>query len=144
MDNKCKNNKVLFLIGNGFDLTHQLHTSYEDFYQYLSRGDDSNDEVSLLELLINTIGYRDKDGAIWSNFENSLEGIEIETDVKSIFTNSIGLYGYSEDKDPDYYSEQVLYQLREKQSIARSLPLIFSRWISTIDIAKVEKKKKIQ
>lgn len=37
--------KILYIIGNGFDLNLQLKTSYKDFYDYYKSTESSTDSI---------------------------------------------------------------------------------------------------
>lgn len=59
--------KVLFILGNGFDINLGLKTRYQDFYDFYSKSHSSNDSVMRLKNHIskNTDGY-------WSDLELAL------------------------------------------------------------------------
>lgn len=58
---------ILYIIGNGFDMCHDLHTSYNNFKNYLAINDK------------NLSDYLEKyfPGSLWSDFENSLGKLNI-------------------------------------------------------------------
>lgn len=60
-------NKKLYIIGNGFDLHHDLKTSYADFCLYVREND--KELYEFLEWYVNI--ELDKDG-LWKDFENCL------------------------------------------------------------------------
>ena len=62
-----KNNKTLYIIGNGFDLHHGYMSRYIDFRKYLTANNHS-----LLYNLETYIG-----GELWSDFENSLAKVDM-------------------------------------------------------------------
>lgn len=86
--------KKLFIIGNGFDIAHGLHTSYEDFRQFLCeqyidneecdmifsilevcigpKGDLICDEAEVAAFLVNIISAAEPNGECWSEVESSL------------------------------------------------------------------------
>ena len=69
--------KNLYIIGNGFDLHHNLNTSYFNFREYLHK----IKETDILEILERNF---DKEN-LWSNFEESLGEIDINKYVEENF-----------------------------------------------------------
>ena len=67
--------KILYIIGNGFDIHHKLDTRYQSFANYLA---ENNSEV--YDLLLNYYGLpditnpelTDEEYALWSRFEQAL------------------------------------------------------------------------
>lgn len=138
----------LFIIGNGFDLSHELKTTYEDFHQYLETNypDASSDEltipeptplpdggecydddevVSYLLRLISTA-----DGEKWSDLENSLGLL----DFGEIFDDIPQVLDKDGDSDPwkNVYNTQDVASniIKPTQRITE----FFSDWINTIEI----------
>lgn len=88
----------LFIVGNGFDISHGLKTSYENFHQYLIEnypdayfdysmapestlshdGDDVYDEAEVVGFLIHIISEMEPKGEKWSDLENSLGYLEFD------------------------------------------------------------------
>jgi hypothetical protein len=76
-----KDGKTLNIVGNGFDLYHQLTTSYQEFAFYLQKNQEE-----LHRLLHQYIGlpwleednHEDHWNQDWSNFERNLAGLDIE------------------------------------------------------------------
>lgn len=146
----------LFIIGNGFDLDHELKTSYYDFKSYLENelncklGCNSIDDSTGNPEYENFYNYSEQNinyfynimenhiGANWwSDFENKLS--EIEYDY--LFDDNITIL-YDKEGDIDNHT---------KFNYEDTLPLIFrmfedfryifNEWISSIDIISVKKKK---
>lgn len=61
----------LFIIGNGFDLSHGYNTRYTDFKKYLEH---SSYDIGSFRL----IDFFDDDDDLWSDFENNLEFIDFK------------------------------------------------------------------
>ena len=70
MDYDC-----LYIIGNGFDLKHQIHSSYNDFLNWLIANYRFDIIVELQRIC--PISENGK-YLLWSNFEKALENIEIK------------------------------------------------------------------
>lgn len=129
----------LFIIGNGFDLAHGIKSSYEHFHQYLRNkyGDFQNSkwiipyvyadnkkcsEIDAANLVMRLVSLAEKDGNLWSDFENSL-----------------GKFDYARFFESEGFDE---YTHLTQLSLEISIPLIkefFSDWVSSIDIDKVKK-----
>lgn len=143
----------LFIIGNGFDISHGLKTSYEDFHKYLKReypdaksihyppeyvldsdGDDvpenKDEEIGFIEYLLS-----DVDGEKWSDLESSIGEIN--------FGNYMSYYKNDEEHGNDLWHE-MYFNEDEAKSLVKpilKIPFYFSEWISTIEIDKVLPKK---
>ncbi len=70
---------TLYIIGNGFDLKHQIHSSYNDFLNWLI-GNYRFDVIVELQRIC-PITENGK-YLLWSNFEKALENIEIKDVVE--------------------------------------------------------------
>ncbi|SHM40102.1 Bacteriophage abortive infection AbiH [Anaerosporobacter mobilis DSM 15930] len=145
--------KKLFVIGNGFDLSHGLDTSYEDFHKYLvktypnaedidyaptyimdGKGNDVvsnvNEEVGFIEHILTNV-----EGSNWCNLEEAVGNIEFENYIMD----------FDEDEEDDdyewdesYFNEGCALELINP---ILAIPKYFSRWISTIEIVKAKRKK---
>ena len=135
-----KRENQLFIIGNGFDKAHGLPTGYKDFYRYLARADADSDERALLYTLREHIGeaFDENSTFLWNDFEKRLGKADFQQDI---FFPSEGAYNQTEDdtdKDPDYYSYQNIVPLQALNNSENTLPEIFDRWISHVDIHQAD------
>lgn len=129
-----KTNK-LYIIGNGFDLAHDLRTSYTDFYDWL-RGtsyqvDNKNDYSEFVTQMDEIFAYANDGDPIewWSDFENALGNLQIDEYIENVANE------YNED-DPSSLSEQVSAHV---DYIAKPLGLDeiqtkFSEWVKKIPV----------
>jgi hypothetical protein len=95
--------KILYIIGNGFDIYHDLKTKYSDFREYTQRYNPN------LRYSLDT--YFDAD--LWSDFENNLAQLSIDEICSD---NEELLPDEDSDKDGDQYSlpdkmEQTIFAL---------------------------------
>lgn len=68
--------RTLYIIGNGFDLMHQMKSSYKDFHQWLI--DNSRiDYIAEMQKIFPV--FKDGDYLLWSDFEEALGECDIET-----------------------------------------------------------------
>jgi hypothetical protein len=82
--------KRLYVIGNGFDLHHNLRTSYFDFARYLKA--QYNDIYKALE---EYVSYPENDESLWARFEENLANLDSE-----------GILSEHSDRLPDYSSDE--------------------------------------
>ena len=143
----------LFIIGNGFDIAHNLPTSYDNFRQYLIdeypdadqsgsaipetyTGKDGEDLFAnandLVGFFLYVISNAESDGDNWCNIENSLGDLDF-----SSFLDDWG--DYNGDDDNPWHE---VYRNQDNASeIAKSILEIttyFSEWRDTIKIDNIE------
>ncbi|EOB9529257.1 bacteriophage abortive infection AbiH family protein [Escherichia coli] len=112
----------LYIIGNGFDLHHELDTSYFSFGDYLRKKDQD-----IYDHLVDFMGFTDlppKLSAVdkskhflWSDFENSLAGLDTES-VLEEFCYLLPQISSPDFRDKDWCSlsiemERILKNLTE-------------------------------
>ena len=100
----------LYIIGNGFDLHHELRTSYADF-----RDDYVRKVPSLWNALLDIYGDVPRnDDLWWKDFENMLGKVDYECLSKSRNDKSIGF-------------------MKVRNLMKWKLPPLFGRWIKAVD-----------
>lgn len=142
--------KSLFIIGNGFDLSHGLKTSYENFHEYLKEeypdsngealvvpepifmpdGDVQYDDDATVNLLMCLINNAEPNGEKWSDLERSMGYFDFD-EAFDFLTEEL-----DEDDEPDmwknsYNNEDLARNLVEP---VQSIVDYFSEWVDTIDI----------
>ena len=140
----------LFIIGNGFDISHGLETAYEDFHNYLRRkypnaketdtppqyiidhhGDEcckNEDEVGFIEYVLSSV-----DGDKWSDLESSVGKIK--------YNDYIPEY---DDYDDDNEYHIMYYNEDSSMNLIKpilEIPSYFKKWILSISIDKATLKK---
>ncbi|NTW72695.1 MAG: hypothetical protein HGA49_10720 [Eubacteriaceae bacterium] len=138
----------LFIIGNGFDIAHNLKTSYNDFYNYLKKkfpdadenriilptgnmmpdGGIEYNEVETVSLLLFLISDAENWGDKWSDVENSLGNFNFSycfDDLPEFF---------DKEGDRDYQYEYYNNEDRSSHLVTPILEITdhFSDWISLI------------
>lgn len=149
----------LFLIGNGFDIDHDLKTSYEDFRQYLL---ENNPEINMNYLVVPEETMQ-PDGGITYNENEVLSMLfylineaESNTEKWSDIECSLGCLNFDEafewwdirDKEGDIDLPKTA---RRNEGIASQLEIptltiqnLFTEWIDTIEIDLVVPKEEFR
>lgn len=123
--------KTLYILGNGFDIAHDLKTKYSDFYKYLL---ENKDTQMFLYNMINAYGTYDDEW--WYTFEENLgDGSWFEIEFENMITDD-------GDEMPDIESAlemhwEAYYKFMEK------LNDYVLKWISdSVDLSIVNPKVK--
>lgn len=118
--------KILYVIGNGFDLWHNLPTSYWHFYGSAS---EFLDDISIY--------YSAKDeSALWSNFEEDLGRFDSDSFYDTY--NDIDISDDNFKPSMAYGLEDELTQ--EANNIIEGIQHAFLEWIESIDSQGCERK----
>ncbi|MFB5744216.1 bacteriophage abortive infection AbiH family protein [Cedecea sp. S5-13] len=117
----------LYVIGNGFDLWHNLPTRYKDFYDYAKNTLDEFDNYYCFDL------NNDKP---WYDFENALGAFDADAFLD--FHNEI-------DAMADDFRPSFIYGLEDEiteqtNAHVSTIKETFTNWINQLDISQVEKK----
>lgn len=117
----------LIVIGNGFDLAHQLKTSYSDFRSYL--------EEQHPDFLISfEAEFPISPEELWGNLEENLDNLRILDDWRSE-TYDLGL----ESGEIDFHDTVAPYY-HNRFSYINKFSEMLHNWISTIDVTKTYRK----
>lgn len=119
-------NKVLYIIGNGFDLMHGVKSSYYDFRDSLSKR--SRLRFSL-EHFIN------KDD-LWGDFEESLAHFNVEAmSNQYIVDDFLDINGaYDEDASAADYFLAMEMAANPISTVANELPRRFRKWVESLEV----------
>jgi len=120
-----KNIKILYIIGNGFDLHHKLASSYWDFMQFIKQEDES-----LYNLVEEYLQIEDN----WSDFEDAFASIDVYslTEYASIFLKSYGADDWRDSAHHDYQYE--IEQVVTHLSIM--LKQYFIAWLKQLNVSR--------
>lgn len=126
--------ETLYIMGNGFDLHHDIPSKYSDFKSYLSKRDKT-----LLYALENLYDCED----IWGDFENNLLTISRET-----FIDFISPFFPSNEVDDDDFTYAELFFSQDHagdlvDSLTENLRKRFHQWIRTLNNPIDDKKNMI-
>lgn len=121
-----KNNRVLYIIGNGFDLMHNVKSSYYAFRDSLGKRN------SLRDTLENYLTPDD----IWADFENALAHFDISSmGSRFIVDNWLDwMDAYKEDAGAAEFYMAVEVATTPIQIVARELPRRFRMWVESLSI----------
>lgn len=126
----------LFVIGNGFDVSHGIPCRYSDFYNYLNKNRD--DILEIMEKFY----YVDNDSDLWSDFECSLEkNIDYES-LSEIINENVPNIASDDFRDRDWYDAQI-YVEQECDELLENIRLGFEEWIGSLNTSEVCKKYKL-
>lgn len=119
--------KILYVIGNGFDLWHNLPTSYGHFYR---RASEFLDEIS-------TYFYSaESESLLWSNFEEDLGRFDWDSFYDAY--NDIDILDDNFKPSMAFGLEDELTQ--EANNIIEGIQYAFLEWIESIDLQGCEGK----
>lgn len=115
--------KNLYVIGNGFDLSHLIPSRYSDFEIFLREVDEN---------LINKIEKYINPKDLWSDFEESLSHIDVDQIVDDA---SQFLVSYGADDWSDAYHHDYGYEVDEVlKSYTTYLKKRFTEWILSLNV----------
>lgn len=117
---------LLYVIGNGFDLHHEMATRYTNFRDYLKT--HHHDLFELVEEYF--IAYDDEN--FWYTFEESLAAFDAETLVENS-EHLIVSYG-AEDWSDAYHHDYANELERVVEGLSKRLLAAFTEWIRQIAI----------
>lgn len=128
-------NHILYIIGNGFDLAHNMKTSYEDFHQWLLGNGELNAVYRLERLypnIKNEIGR-------WCDFETALGSVSLKEAID--FDKNYQEYP---DKVNGKNSSHDAYRCGENlKNIIDILPCLLRNWIASISTKDVTQQFKM-
>lgn len=115
---------TLYIIGNGFDLAHNMKTSYEDFHKWLLDNGES-DAVCRLECLYPNI--KNHLGR-WCDLESALGSVSMRESVD--YDKN---YQECSDEIRDENSSHDAYRCGEKlKNVVDILPSLLTEWVASI------------
>ncbi|MGL5149181.1 MAG: AbiH family protein [Clostridium sp.] len=141
--------KNLFIIGNGFDLAHDLKTSYLDFKKYVEENDPQffKDFYSLhmysfereYENPLMTESINDEYEGLWKNIESNMK--DVNEDLIFDANLELGLE-YNDPYSEDCFDTAYDYLLPYIKGIPEKLLENLQRWVETIELEEISKKTK--
>ena len=118
-------NKVLFIIGNGFDLMHGVPSSYYNFRDSMGRHNE------LREMLERYIRKED----LWADFEESLAHLDDEAMLGTV-DDWMDTFDVKDQYDDDFSAADFFMAAETATApaltIIRELPKRFKKWVCTL------------
>lgn len=132
----------LYLIGNGFDIHHNIRCKYSDFYEWICVNNPM-----LENRLFQVYGLHHND--FWSSFETNLGEITTEAILEGYVYAPMMMFIHSiNEEEPvvlnmDDYTEQVGEIGYTLERLYNDLQLAFSNWIFQLENANPMRKVRI-
>lgn len=126
----------LFILGNGFDISHGIPSTYSDFHNYLNENRDD-----ILDVMQNFY-YIDKDSDLWSDFESSLEDDINYDSLSEIIEENIPDFSSDDFSDGDWYDAQI-YVEQQCDELLENIRSGFEEWIRSLNTSSVCKEYKL-
>jgi len=124
----------LYIIGNGFDISHGLPCRYSDFYMYLEAN-----RADVLELM-DKYYWTGNGSELWSDFEGSLEK---DIDYDALFTiiqENVPDFASDDFRDRDWYDAQI-YIEQDCEELLAKIRSGFEEWIESLETSDLGKKE---
>lgn len=116
--------RSLYIIGNGFDLHHQIPSSYRAFGEYLQSHDRNTYDV--------VERYFDVDADFWADFEERLASFDGDTLIADA---SEFLVGYGAEDWSDAYHHDYQFEISQSvDAVSAKLMSRFAEWIRQLPI----------
>ena len=128
-------NQILYIIGNGFDLAHDMRTSYEDFHQWLL----DNGEFSAVNRFESLYPNITNNEGRWCDVESALGSITLEEAINYD-------RNYQECPDEIYCedSSHEAYRCGENlKNVVDILPSLLRDWVASISTKDISPKFEI-
>lgn len=122
----------LYILGNGFDVGHQIPCKFSHFYKYLEQ--NRSDILEIMEKYY----YVGSDSGLWSDFETSLEENISYDSLAEIVGENTPNFASDDFRDRDWYNAQI-YIEQDCDELLDSIRSGFEEWIVSLQISKVNK-----
>lgn len=137
MEKSVENNNKIYLIGNGFDLHHNLNTKYSNFKEFLIKKDKTL--VSQIDKIFHEKGYNSDEIEYWYTLEEMLEAISF-LDEDELFQDAFDNSEMDMDRasywhDPKYNADKKAEELL----VPLEMKKYFDEWINSIDLIETKK-----
>ena len=125
------NDRVLYVLGNGFDLMHRVPSSYYNFRDTLGKNN------SLRYMLENFLTVED----VWSDLENAVAHFTVAAmSDESVVDMWLDINGaYDEDGGAAEYFISVEEAANPMITIATELPRRFRKWVETLSVGTADR-----
>lgn len=126
--------RILYIIGNGFDLANKMPTSYGHFRKCLQDSKDEN--AHRLHWALSHFAEYSNVGDIWSSVEEGLGEVDIKAYLEDIKSEHIGQGETLADNYGKIHAAANAWLDIDKEDVLESISDYFVKWIHSIQIAK--------
>ncbi len=127
----------LYIVGNGFDLAHDLPTKYWDYHQFLQSSSKNSDFCRRME---NTYGLGENTEYWWKDFETNLgKGDSFETDFEIMGESAIDEMVTDEGEPMPDVEDTLRYHFEPYYEFMNKLNETVLQWIETIDVNQAKR-----
>lgn len=123
----------LYLLGNGFDITHNLNCKFCHFYTYLN-----NHRYDVLDCMAKFYDI-EEDSELWSDFETNLEKNIIYESLKDIIGDNTPNLMSDSFREGDWSDGEISIE-QECEVLLNYIREGFEEWINSLEISKLSKK----
>ena len=127
----------LYIIGNGFDKHHDIHSGYQDYRKWL----EYNERWAILETIDNLFGYTSNDW--WSHFEENLASVEALRIAMENTCENYPDFGSDDFKDRDWYTAELSVEQYIKDGLI-AIKNSFREWVEALPKGNSNKMIKIK
>lgn len=129
--------KMLYIIGNGFDIYHKIPSQYKDYRNWLKVYHP--DVLSLISEYFEHLGSEEE----WNSFERNLGEKDIYEYAKDMARESWPDFSKEEFRDRDYHASEINTEI-ETENICQQIIATFEEWVNSLPKGCACKKIKIQ
>lgn len=128
--------KHLYIIGNGFDIHHEIPSGYLDFHNWLDEVEDRETQMTIEEIF----GYCSSNW--WKHFEENLGSANTLDIAMEEVRENYPDFGSDDFSDGDWYNAEIAVEQKfeEAYNIIRSA---FRKWVATLPYGLEEKKLRL-
>ena len=124
------NHSVLYIIGNGFDIHHEIKSQYLDFGKYLFKNNRELYDNAIEYILFEECNRR------WSDLEMALADLDIDSILEQ---NQRLLVSYAHPKWKESYNHDYPFEIeRIINLLSKDLKKEFHKWLNILDIPNRE------
>lgn len=127
--------KQLYIIGNGFDIHHDIPSQYSNYCEWLEEND-----ADLIERLRNFYNVDNKEW--WSQFEIELGYPDMSEYIEKVTFENQPDYGSDNFRDRDYHVGQIAAE-DEIGTLVATIKETFADWVASLPLPQSDKKIRI-
>lgn len=130
-------NRTINVIGNGYDLSLKLKTSYKDFKEYLSQEEKGKEVINLIDEFLSLCDIKPEDIKNWSDFEYYLSLINDIDDKNHNIYYKLSLHNENQaeekSKETEILTNKAKGYINNLIDSIKYVKSSFKGWIKTIN-----------